>query len=335
MHVPLVINGPKFGVVAGRNDEPVCIADVSPTILELLGAAPLADIDGVSLAPLAKGGAGALPRQGVLAESHIPRLEYGWSGLRAWVRRDAKLIQAPRPEYFATADRGEASNLATQQPAAVSQALDELRGAVAAAEALGAGSAEQSASAEQQDLMRSLGYVSAGGRARDGDLVDARRTDPKDRREFEDLFDRAVLATQAGRIPEALELFDRLGRLEVDNPAVLFEHGQALIRAGQLPRAITIYERLLAVEPTSGPGWFRYGQLLDNTRRWEDAEAAYRKATSVDPNNVDAHKALGSLLIDRERIPEAIEVLERALALDPTDPAIRRDLEQLWQRTRR
>ena len=336
LHVPLIVNGPRFGVRSGSSDEPVSIADVAPTLLELLDIAPLVGADGLSLAKLVRGDIAPLPRQGVLAESHIPRLEFGWSGLRAWVGRDTKLIQAPRPEFYETStDPAEQHDLAARKQSDVSRQLIQLGSAVEAAERQAPADAEQSVSAEQQEVLRSLGYVASGGRSGPGDLVDPSLVDPKDRVTFAVLFDEAVLATQAGRAAESLAAFTKLRAIEPDNPALLFELGQAQIRAGQLVQAKETYQRLLKVRPDMGVAWFRYAQLLDNSHEWEQAEAAYRRAVQVDPNNMDARKALGSLLAENKRYGEAIVELEQAAERDPADVAVKRELERLWQATRK
>ena len=54
IHVPLIVSGP--GVGAGRTDALVNLVDVFPTILELMGADPVADIDGLSFAHVLSGG---------------------------------------------------------------------------------------------------------------------------------------------------------------------------------------------------------------------------------------------------------------------------------------
>ncbi|MFN7966031.1 MAG: sulfatase-like hydrolase/transferase, partial [Acidobacteriota bacterium] len=320
LNVPLIVHAPQLGVKAGFSDETVSVADIAPTVLDLLKLAPLADADGLSLARLVRGEVDTLSRAGVVAESHIPRLEFGWSGLRAWVNGDTKLIQAPRPElYVIGSDPQEQHDLASEQRAVVKLQLEQLASAVQTAARHSPGGAEQSVSAEQQEVLRSLGYVASGGRSGPGDLVDPKLVDPKDRAKFAVLFDKAVLATQAGQLTEALDTFSKLRAIEADNPALLFELGQAQIRAGQLQQAKETYQRLVKIRPDQGVAWFRYAQLLDNSHDWGPAEAAYRRAVQVDPNNMDARKALGSLLSEQKRFGEAISELEQASKLDPND----------------
>lgn len=335
LHVPLIFRGPSFGISPGRSSELASVSDLAPTILALLSLPGLAGADGVSLAGLLARTESTLQRTGVAAESHVTQLEFGWSGLRAWTTRSDKLIQAPRPELYAAADHAELNDLSSDSAQVVSQRLSELDAALQTATAVAPARSDQSVSAEQQEVLRSLGYVASGAQASSGPLVDRAATDPKDRVEFLELFDRAVLATQAGRLDEALPLFDQLTRIEAKNRAVLFELGQAQIRAQRLDQAKATYRQLVEAHPSYALGWFRLGQLLDNAQDWAGAEASYRTAIAADPLGLDARKALAGMLIDRKRLQEAIVVLEEARQVDPNDPIIKRDLERLWAASKR
>ena len=57
VHIPLIITGsPELGFQSGlRLDQPVCLEDLMPTLLELAGQPAPAPLDGVSLAPVLRG----------------------------------------------------------------------------------------------------------------------------------------------------------------------------------------------------------------------------------------------------------------------------------------
>ncbi len=61
LHIPLIVRGP--GVKAGRCDALVQNVDVMPTLLEVLGAPPPAESDGVSFAALLRGAPPPHPRE--------------------------------------------------------------------------------------------------------------------------------------------------------------------------------------------------------------------------------------------------------------------------------
>src|SRR5262249_53892395 len=128
--VPFVVWGP--GILPARVvQEPVRGIDLSPTLLDLLGAPPLPEVQGRSLLPLIEGREkGKAPAAYV--ETLLPQLYMGWAPLRA-IRDDRyKLIEAPRPElYDLQADPGERNNIYKDRPQtvqALSRALEDLKG---------------------------------------------------------------------------------------------------------------------------------------------------------------------------------------------------------------
>lgn len=325
MRVPLVVHGPAHGIRTGVLDEVVSVCDIAPTLAELTGLPPLAGADGASLAGLLTGKGPGPTRPGVFAESHTPRLQHGWSGLRAFVSGSAKLIEAPRPEFYdLAADPEESEDLAGQRPAEVDDALRALTGMVARArEVAPQESAERVATEEEMAQLRALGYAASGRRAEEGDLVDRDATDPKDRGEFIARYDKALAKSESKHPEQALPLFEELLALEPDNPALLESYGRALILTGELERAIEVFRHAVEIDPDYGLGWHRLGQLLDNRKDARGAEAAYRRAISADPLSIVSCKALASLLAEQGRFEEAIPVLEQAEALDGKDEAVR------------
>jgi len=67
--VPLVMRLPGAIPAGRRIAEPVSLADIVPTVLDLVGQPPLPATDGMSLLPLMSGAADRLPRDGVFTES--------------------------------------------------------------------------------------------------------------------------------------------------------------------------------------------------------------------------------------------------------------------------
>ncbi len=337
MNVPLVVHAPALAVRPAVIEEVVSVSDIAPTIAELAGFPPLRGLDGLSLAGLLKGEGPAPLRPGVFAESHSPRLQHGWSGLRAFVSGTTKLIEAPRPElYDLAADPGELRDLARERPAEADVALRALAGLVAQARTLAPReSAERAASEEEMAQLRALGYAASGRRAEDGDLVDREATDPKDRGEFIARYDEALAQSESKHPEEALPLFDALVAIEPDDPALLESYGRALILTEQYDRALAVFRHAVEVDPDYGLGWHRLGQLLDHRKDLAGAEAAYRRAIGADPLSLVSYKALASLLADQGRYADAIPVLEQAEALDAKDEAVRSLLAQARARAGR
>ncbi len=69
IHVPLMMRLPGVVPVGARVETPVSLVDVAPTILDLIGAPPIAGTDGVSLVPLLTGAPLPEWRRAVFAEA--------------------------------------------------------------------------------------------------------------------------------------------------------------------------------------------------------------------------------------------------------------------------
>ena len=164
IRVPLVVacQGVLAGCVVQSMVRPI---DVAPTLLDLSGVPPLANVDGISLRPLLTQDCTS-PGLLVQIESLFGWLCCGWAPLHA--RRDDawKDIDAPRAELY---DMGLYPPWGNQQPRAVacgrrlSAAPLRPQGGDDAAPAPAQG---QCASRLARDRLRSLGYVSGGSARR-------------------------------------------------------------------------------------------------------------------------------------------------------------------------
>lgn len=163
LRVPLVLRWPA-GIRAGlRLTDPVGLADVTPTVLELLDLPGLADVQGASLAPLLLGDVAALPERALLSSlvdvdllAFKDELERGnWTAapvrgeLFALRRGRWRLVWNPDgiavrvPPYEATGvrhasalydlatDPGEQRDVLVEHPDVVDALVDELAGVVA------------------------------------------------------------------------------------------------------------------------------------------------------------------------------------------------------------
>jgi arylsulfatase A-like enzyme len=93
--VPLVMRLPGAIPAGVRIAEPVSLADVAPTIVDLLGLPPLYDADGTSLLPLVAGTTERLPRDGVFTEAESEK-KLGWTDLAAVHTRTHSCIHFAR-----------------------------------------------------------------------------------------------------------------------------------------------------------------------------------------------------------------------------------------------
>jgi arylsulfatase A-like enzyme len=129
LRVPLIVKWPQAIKAGGLSETPVCSIDVLPTLVELCGLMPPAEIDGVSLAPLLTKSA-ALPARSLFW--HYPHYSNQGGRPGGAIRDgDDKVIEfyeTGRLElYDLKADPGESTNLIDRFPEKAAQLAARLR----------------------------------------------------------------------------------------------------------------------------------------------------------------------------------------------------------------
>src|SRR5712692_6515090 len=180
LHVPVILHLPG-GVPAKTVPELVSLADLTPTVLQVLKVDVPPQVQGRNLLPLMTPKKADATRS-LYAETFLPRLHFNWSELRSVETENYHFIDAPKPElYDLNKDPGETQNLFLQKKAVA----EEMRARLAALIRQSSGGQEL---AEKTGLdpalmerLKSLGYAgfSGGGSPT---VSDRTLPDPKDRK---------------------------------------------------------------------------------------------------------------------------------------------------------
>jgi arylsulfatase A-like enzyme len=314
LRVPLVLKGP--GVPAGRRVKaPVSLKDLPATLAELAGAGQM---KGRSLAPHWANAVASPAAAPVYAETLAPRLDFGWSDLRAWRDGRYKYVRAPRPELFdLQEDPEEARNLVSTRPEVAASMARDLD---AALEDMGEAMSQRAADAETAERLRSLGYVQGpGGR---GSLAD-----PKDRLEVARRI--AVATGPFASAGEVVATYREIHRLDPDNPLVSFRLADALLRAGRAADAIPLFKRVTSGGARSADPFVGLATACAQLGRVGEAEAALEQALEVDPSSGQAHYNLGEIARSRGEKERASAHYEAALSDPITRERARARLHEL------
>ena len=318
MHIPLIVAGPaavvpKPAVVDGL----VSTADVTPTLLDLLGVAAKPDFDGLSLAR-------ARPerRRVVYLESLLPYLDYGWAPLFALRRAQDKYILAPRPEYYDLAvDPAEKADLHASARGEKRQAVERLatimRAALEKQPSLSSPSSAQDA--EVAERLRALGYVGGAGpeaAGRPADAAAARLADPKDMIPVAVAVVEANARLMGGRPQDALTLALDAARRSPRDRTVLQLLGKIYLRLGRLKEAEKVLRDFTAIRPKSDVSLL-LAQILILDGRLDEAARLLDQAQALDPDHGGVLIARGDLLAKQGKPHEARAAYERAARLDP------------------
>jgi choline-sulfatase len=311
--IPLLMSGPGLPserVVA----QTVRLVDVAPTVIGLVGAEPLSEVEGRDLRPLIAGDEEG--ERVAYVETQATRLDYDWSPLLGIRTARFKYIRAPRPElYDLEDDPDELRNVAGSIPDEVSR-LDRLL-----ANRLASGSVSREDNRPSRGLsdadrerLRSLGYVvpeiDASKRSDPHATVGL---DPKDGIGLLRVLHDAQSEVDAGRLTAALALLEnsqnkgiavrarraaiavatgdfvaaeRDARVVIasqsDRPDVLLILGRALAGQGRLEEAGAAIEASLLLDPAPKPAWAFLGRVYEGLGRGDAARAAFERAREAD-----------------------------------------------------
>ena len=315
VRIPLIVAGP--GIPTRAVAEPVRIVDVMPTLLDRLGVAAPAEVQGKSLLPAGRG-----ERLGLvgLSETYYPRYHYGWSELAAIRDGRYKLIAAPRRElYDLREDAGETRDLALEEPQRADILERALRAELARMAGTAAARGPQPIDPETEERLQALGYI--GGTQSARHLDERARADPKDKIELYNLLKLAGSASVAGRIDEAVA---RVREVLAQDGEVIEGHtmlGNLHVKARRYDAAALAYRAALALDPGHQAATFSLALAYKLMERYDDALAGFERALALDARNTKAQFQLADIWMRRGRFDRAEPALRAALDRKVDRPA--------------
>ncbi len=343
MRVPLLLHHAAT-VPAVRVEGVARLADVSPTLLDLLGLPPLGEVDGRSLVQSLRAGR-VDPERPAYLESEV-LFPFGGAPLYGLRTEEWKFVRAPRPElYRPEEDPGESTNLVERHPQAAA-GLDRQLTEIARRLASGARTALEDH--RQDSALAALGYLAHSQpegsfdgldpkdyyplRAAVDRAVAAIRSGTPDEevlaaieREFPDATNRACAAFHVGaglffaeRFDAALAWAERARRLRPAFAAAAVLEAHAAAAKGDVGRAEAVLRETLRASPRYTDAQLGLARLLVHQRRGAEAEPLLAEIVRERPNAYSGWELLGRILAeDPARRSEAISALEHAVRFSP------------------
>lgn len=142
------------------------------------------------------------------------------------------------------------------------------------------------------------------------------------KRPAESLFAQAYAHHRAGRIDEAVRLYEKLLKAQPANADVLHLLGVIAMQSGNYERARKLISTALIHHPDHPNLLNSLGETLRLAGLHVEAEQLLRRALQAAPANPDALNNLGGLLVSTGRPGEAVSCFESALAVRPQDPVL-------------
>ena len=106
--------------------------------------------------------------------------------------------------------------------------------------------------------------------------------------------------------------------------------GTLYAEAGKRPEAIEVFQELLRQQPTSVRGLFSLGRLYAEDGAYEQAEALLKRAAAQQSRYEQIFRVLGTVYEMQKRYEDAIAVYQRALQINPYDKMVRHRLGELY-----
>jgi choline-sulfatase len=278
LRIPFLMAGP--GVPARlRVKQQARTVDLLPTVLELMGGKAPQAVQGSSLVPAFTGK--EIPTAYSYAETLFPKLNMGWTELRAIRTNRWKFVRAPRPElYDLVQDPAETSNVIATHPAEARDLESKLDAAAGSAPEKVETAASDRRTMEQ---LKSLGYL-GGSSQREYELT-GKGVDPK----------------------------DRIGVLKLLHFAVYAESGLPL------PQRVAMMRQAIAEDPSNPALYSSLGDLYRDSGDRNHEIKVYQEAVKHGVRSAGLYSRLGSLYLHQGRKSEAIPLLEQAARLNPSD----------------
>ncbi|MCU1347793.1 MAG: sulfatase [Acidobacteria bacterium] len=259
LHVPLLVKLPGGARGGERDDAPVSLIDIFPTVAELANGEPPPSLKGKSLLHHeAKDNA-----RRVYAESLYPRIHLGWSELRTLVGADYQFIQAPKPElYDLRKDAAETNNIFASDRRTYAQMRDELGEYGSKIEL------PTHIDPEEAKKLAALGYLSSSATAQNGPLPD-----PKDGISDIAAMIAATRLMHEGKLDESVVAFRAILAKNPRLSDAWSQLGESLETAGRIEEAAAAYRKAIELAPELATEFgLRLGAVLLKLDRLDEAE---------------------------------------------------------------
>jgi tetratricopeptide (TPR) repeat protein len=142
----------------------------------------------------------------------------------------------------------------------------------------------------------------------------------RDPRHFDALHLAGMLATQAGKIEEAVSCLRRALAINPKMASLHFNLGLALIKQGALEEALASLDHAQALDPKAADAAQQRGEVLLRLGKPKEALAAFDHVIALTPNDANAHHARARALSEGNMLEEALAAHQKALSLQPESP---------------
>jgi tetratricopeptide (TPR) repeat protein len=241
------------------------------------------------------------------AETHYPRIHFGWSPLFSYSTPEHKFIEAPITElYDLKQDPGEVQSIIEKDSALANQLksrMYELQKKYAPVTRGEDGS--EDVDVDTIERLKALGYVAfaSGGTADSGlDLPD-----PKLKIDTYNRLNEAIELSRKGEREPAVAILREVAEREPEMPIVHFMLGSEYFQLGFFLKAVEEFLQTLKYNPESNVARFSLARSYMSSGLLDRAEEVVRELISLEPANYGARHLLATILAKRGDFQGAIK----------------------------
>ena len=299
LQVPLFIKLPRAEGKSSTVARPVQLADITPTILDVLGLQS-------SDRSLIRNAAAGRP---IYSETLYPRIHLGWSELRSLIDGRNHYIDGPRAElYDIVADPRETTDRANDDRrtgARMKEQIAKFPAAIAPIERV---------DPEEAAKLAALGYVGTP-QNRSGPLPNPRDVIGS----LQDIKAAFALADQR-RDDEAVRAFRALLEKNPGLQDVWSKLGETLVESGRYEEAIDTYKAAIAQSARFSPE-LALGLGFAYLKNDDPQEAITHAAVAVPTNPREAHELMARAMLQQQRYGDAEQQAQLAIEAGDRQPA--------------
>ena len=147
-----------------------------------------------------------------------------------------------------------------------------------------------------------------------------------DQSELLRMYRMSVMLHNMGKYKEALEISDKLVKLEPDNARYQDGLGVTLHEMGRFDEALVAAQKAVELEPDNARYQDSFGVTLHEMGRFDEALVAKQKAVDLEPDNALYQYSLGVTLCEMGRFNEALVATQKAVELEPDNALYQNNL---------
>ena len=145
-----------------------------------------------------------------------------------------------------------------------------------------------------------------------------------------DLNSAAIQAINNQRYDLAVDLLQRVVKLDPKYKSAWDNLGRAYLALGRYDQAIQAFQKQIEINPYDEFAYNGLGVVYQQQSKFDEAIKEFQKQIEINPLDLNAHGNLGNLYVNQKKFAEAVPELEKAVSMQPKNPLLQITLGQAY-----